>query len=42
MKSPVLIVGHVTQDLIDGQVRLGGAAAYIALALSAWDRMWLW
>jgi len=35
MKSPVLIVGHVTQDLIDGQVRLGGAAAYIALALSA-------
>jgi len=30
-----LVIGHITQDLIDGQVRLGGAAAYIALALSA-------
>jgi len=35
MNSPVLVVGHITQDLIEGQVRLGGAAAYIAQALSA-------
>jgi sugar/nucleoside kinase (ribokinase family) len=35
MKSPVLVIGHVTKDLIDGRIRLGGAAAYIAQALSA-------
>jgi sugar/nucleoside kinase (ribokinase family) len=35
MNSPVLVVGHVTHDLINDQVRLGGAAAYIAQALSA-------
>jgi len=34
MKTPVLVVGHVTKDVIDGKVSLGGSAAYIAQALS--------
>lgn len=33
--SPILVVGHVTRDLIGGEKRLGGAAAYVARALSA-------
>ncbi len=34
-KPPILVIGHVTRDLIGGEERLGGAAAYVALALSA-------
>ncbi len=33
--TPILVVGHVTRDLIGGEERLGGAAAYVARALSA-------
>lgn len=35
MKNPVLVIGHVSKDLINGQIRLGGAATYITQALSA-------
>ena len=33
--TPILVIGHVTRDVIGGQGRLGGAAAYVARALSA-------
>ncbi len=33
--TPILVIGHVTRDLIDGEERLGGAAAFVARALSA-------
>ena len=33
--TPLLVVGHVTRDLIGGEERLGGAAAFVARALSA-------
>jgi len=33
--TPILVIGHVTRDLIGGEERLGGAAAYVARALSA-------
>ena len=35
MRNRVLVVGHVTRDLIESEARLGGAAAYVAKALSA-------
>ncbi len=35
MRSRILVVGHVTRDLIESEARLGGAAAYVARALSA-------
>lgn len=35
LPEPVLVMGHVTRDLIEGRERLGGAAAYVARALSA-------
>ena len=31
---PILVIGHVTRDLIDGEARLGGAATFVARALS--------
>ncbi len=37
-KPPILVIGHVTRDLIGGEERLGGAAAYVALAQSARGR----
>jgi len=33
--TPILVIGHVTRDLIGGEERLGGAAAYVARVLSA-------
>ena len=33
--TPILVIGHVTRDLIGGEERLGGAAAYIARVVSA-------
>jgi len=33
--TPLLVIGHVTRDLIGGEERLGGAAAFVARALSA-------
>ncbi len=33
--APILVIGHVTRDLIGDQECLGGAAAYVACALSA-------
>ncbi len=33
--TPILVIGNVTRDLIGGEERLGGAAAYVARALSA-------
>ncbi len=33
--APILVIGHVTRDLIGDQERLGGAAAYVARTLSA-------
>ena len=33
--TPILVIGHVTRDLIGGEERLGGAAAYVSRALSA-------
>jgi len=33
--TPILVIGHVTRDLIGGEERLGGGAAYVARALSA-------
>jgi hypothetical protein len=33
--TPILVIGHVTRDIIGGEERLGGAAAYVARALSA-------
>ncbi len=35
---PILVIGHVTRDLIGGEERLGGAAAFVARALSARGR----
>ena len=32
--TPILVIGHVTRDLIGGEERLGGSAAYIARVLS--------
>ena len=32
--TPILVIGHVTRNLIRGEERLGGAAAYVARALS--------
>ncbi len=32
---PVLVVGHVTRDLIDGEERLGGAASFASRAAAA-------
>lgn len=33
--APILVIGHVTRDLIGDQEGLGGAAAYVARTLSA-------
>ncbi len=33
--APILVIGHVTRDLIGDQEHLGGAAAYVARTLSA-------
>ena len=33
--APILVIGHVTRDLIGDQERLGGAATYVARTLSA-------
>ena len=32
--TPILVIGHVTRDLIGGEERLGGSAAYIPRVLS--------